>query len=506
MDDEKYIGKFMQLQNRINSIRTEISIKTLQTDLDLIGYLDLIAKRPLEIDAKKFLAEGKNAVEENTKKCVSEVKDQIEFFNRVHSSIWGYGQKKTQFRELIDKLLKKQRDINGFEGIIEDWKSIRRLINDINLCSPDFMGSYVLIESIFRILKYFHESRDTGSFQKTTELVKTLISKYKIKDIARRDDLLYRCLDFFLGLSDEDAMEIMIGRRSTPISISYLYLQLENNDPLDSNHSKKLKTPIKKEDPEVKLDPKTEELHDSDTSRQNTESEKKAEHPIAKHLSKVLNPSGEKIKVSALSLEDYKQDLIFSKLIGAPVKSKSRETEVKKLNDLDQVSDSRRTSSIYFIFDSLSFCYEKQEALRLARTLESQVFASNSDNSVSYDNEIRKAGNTIDLLSKNKSVLDRLQERFISFELLKNASSAPINDIELGSKDQAVQVKLDTQTPEISPDFDEEVSLDKMTEAEIKCLRQLVSELQSDNKSLKRTLADIRVNLVELSSPAKTVN
>lgn len=205
--------KFESFQRRITEIRQKIVQRTKQSELDLVGYLELIQQRPTVEEAITFQKEAMQAGQ-GQQQYVKEAKDQLQFFEKVHASIWGYGQKKSKFRELVEKALKRDKDKDGFLALKEDWKSIRRLINEINLTSKTFMKSYALIEAIFRILKYFHESRDTTAYHKTAKLLNTLNCKFHLKQLAQQDPLLYRCLDFFLSLSEEDTREIMLGKRS----------------------------------------------------------------------------------------------------------------------------------------------------------------------------------------------------------------------------------------------------------------------------------------------------
>lgn len=204
------------------------------------------------------------------------------------------------------------------------------------------------------------------------------------------------------------------------------------------------------------------------------------------------------------------------------VNHKEEHFEVKKINELDTIRDTQRKNSIYFLFDNLSSCYKKEEAMRLAKVLEAQIFGQHSENSLEYDNEVRKAGNTCDLLSKNRSILDKLQARFICYETLKKAGSAPINSIELLTKDQNTQTDQDDEesmAQEVgeefvgenpgkkdSPDFEDGKTLENMKDVELRALNKLVKELSKENANLKNTLSEIRNNLLEFSSPAKTVN
>lgn len=120
----------------------------------------------------------------------------------------------------------------------------------------------------------------------------------------------------------------------------------------------------------------------------------------------------------------------------------------QKFCESDYVRTENRQTSVSYLYDCLSQSYGIDIAVFHAKMLETQIFSESSSNSVEYENTVRKCGNTLMMLSKNRKMVDNLMVRCVDLNTLKMAGSLPIDQIKFGTQDREIQTSTDVDWEE----------------------------------------------------------
>lgn len=160
-----------------------------------------------------------------------------------------------------------------------------------------------------------------------------------------------------------------------------------------------------------------------------------------------------------------KENLAFDRLIMSPYEYGHNRAITKfeqKFCEQDFVRGENRQSSISFLYDCLSQSYELDIAIFHARMLEAQIFSESSQNCIEYENTLRKCGNTLMMLGKNRKMVDNLMVRCLDLNTLKLAGSLPIDQIKFATQDREIQTNIENDH-ECHENLQREIFIVKLT-------------------------------------------
>lgn len=213
-DLESAKNEYLKIQAEIKSLKVKIITKNQKKELDLMTYLSIITQRPNIAKAQSFAEKLKRLKSKDLANIQGEILNHIEYVQKVKTNLKEYLHKKSDFREAIKLALKKIKSHSLYQNLKNDWKLIRKFLNDVNLHDEDLVKYFVILESLFRILKYFHEKRDIDTYESTKEVVKQLGEEWDFDEMVLSDRLVKHIFQKFYTISEDEAKEIMLGKRS----------------------------------------------------------------------------------------------------------------------------------------------------------------------------------------------------------------------------------------------------------------------------------------------------
>ena len=120
----------------------------------------MIKERPTLQYASDFLTRLKNLNNDSLKQMEKDVIDHIDLVHSIKADMNNYWHHNPGFRLLFKEALNGHKNKVGFCKLKKDWKLLRRYVNDISLYDEDLTKEFVVVECLFRILKFYHEKND----------------------------------------------------------------------------------------------------------------------------------------------------------------------------------------------------------------------------------------------------------------------------------------------------------------------------------------------------------
>lgn len=201
MDTTTILREYDEIIKRVNKIFVEVNDKSNKNELEISYFLDMIKKRPTIQYANEYLQKLKYLKDEKHSRIRDIEKEILSYIDAIQSlkeETNKYWQTDSQFRELIYDALKSRKNKDGFYMIKKNWKEIRRLILRIPLYDEDTTREYVVFESLFRILKHYHENDNKVFMERNKKNIQEWISVYKIDRIIEKDATVVSLFTAFL--------------------------------------------------------------------------------------------------------------------------------------------------------------------------------------------------------------------------------------------------------------------------------------------------------------------
>lgn len=163
------------VENRAQLVRDQLLAKSRAGDLELITFLDTVAERYPACEVTPLLATC-HAPEQDIKV----VQTYVDRLGSFHGQLQSYLHSSV-LTQCIQLALDGVVDLQSFKVFKADWKRFRHtFMLDMHLSDPGLNDTFVLLESIGRMLLIHHEQQSTENTRKNLKLIDHLMLKHDL--------------------------------------------------------------------------------------------------------------------------------------------------------------------------------------------------------------------------------------------------------------------------------------------------------------------------------------
>lgn len=199
MNTKTIQNEFDTIQKKISTIRGKQLIKNMRNELEIQSFLKMIRERPTMNYAYDFLQRLLDVNDPELKPIEKDVVDHLDLLKTIKIDMNYYWRQNASFRYLINEALIGNKNKVGFCKLKKDWKLLRRYVNDISLYDEDLIREFVIVECLFRILKFYHEKNDDNFMERNKLNINQLVSNFEICNLVEKDTLVIKMFTIFLS-------------------------------------------------------------------------------------------------------------------------------------------------------------------------------------------------------------------------------------------------------------------------------------------------------------------